>query len=417
MSDTIFRKASLERLSSPEQLDVIMRITGPKRWLALAGLFIVLGATVVWGYGGSIDTKVSGSGIIVRAGTVLNVVTVGSGLVTSISVNLGDMVKANQVIARVSDPAMLEKVRLARSAVEEVRAERQRNLQLRQQGAQLQVEALARDEVNAQREILELQQQAKIAAEQITVDDQLLGKGLITKQQTLQDQQKLVSINGEVETLKAKIKRIDADEYTARTDPQRFDAEMQSRLAELERNLAGLEHEMEISSSVVSPYEGQVIELKAVPGALVAAGAPILAIQPQGSELEVLVYVPSLQAKAVAPGMEAEVSPSTVRREEFGFIRGKVVYVGQFPASFDALMRNFQNETLVNSIMKEGPVTELRVILERDPNTQSGFKWSSSRGPAITITSGTLGMVQVITRKQSPASLLFPYMKSKTGLG
>jgi HlyD family secretion protein len=417
MSDTIFRKASLERLSSPEQLDVIMRITGPKRWLALAGLFIVLGATVVWGYAGSIDTKVSGSGIIVRAGTVLNVVSVGSGLVTSIGVNLGDMIKANQVVARVSDPAMLEKVRLARSAVEEVRSERQRNLQLRQQGAQLQVEALARDQANAQREIQELQQQAKIASEQITVDDQLLGKGLITKQQTLQDQQKLVSINGEVETLKAKIKRIDADEYTARTDPQRFDAEMQSRLAELERNLTGLEHEMEISSSVVSPYEGQVIELKAVPGALVAAGAPILAIQPQGSALEVLVYVPSLQAKAVAPGMEAEVSPSTVRREEFGFIRGRVVYVGQFPASFDALMRNFQNETLVNSIMKEGPVTELRVILERDPNTQSGFKWSSSRGPAITITSGTLGTVEVITRKQSPASLLFPYMKSKAGLG
>ncbi|HUB02713.1 MAG TPA: NHLP bacteriocin system secretion protein [Terriglobales bacterium] len=417
MSETIFRKASLERLSSPEQLDVIMRVTGPRRWLALAGLFIVLGATVVWGYAGSIDTKVSGSGIIVRAGTVLNVVTEGAGLVTSISANLGDLVKANQVVARVSEPAMLEKIRLARSAVEEVRAERERNLLLHQQGAQLQVEALARDEANAQREIQELQQQAKIAGEQITVDDQLLGKGLITKQQTLQDQQKLVTINGEAESLKAKIKRIEADQYTARTDPQRFDVEMQSRLAELERNLSGLEHEMEISSSVVSPYEGQVIELKAVPGALVAVGAPILAIQPQGSELEVLVYIPSLQAKAVAPGMDAEVSPSTVKREEFGFIRAKVVYVGQFPASFDALMRNFQNETLVNSIMKEGPVTELRVILERDPNTQSGFKWSSSRGPAITITSGTLGTVQVITRKQSPASLLLPYFKNKVGLG
>jgi NHLM bacteriocin system secretion protein len=416
MSADIFRKASLERLSSPEQLDVIMRVTGPRRWLALGGLFLILGVTVVWGYAGSIDTKVIGSGIIVRAGTVLNVVTSGSGLVTSISANLGDLVKANQVVARVSEPAMLEKVRLARSAVEEARTERERNLVLRRQGAQLQVEAFERDRANAQREIQELQQQAKIAGEQITVDDQLLSKGLITRQQTLQDQQKLVGINGEVESLKAKMKRIDADQYTARTDPQRFDTEMQARIAELERNLGGLEREMEIDSSVVSRYEGQVIELKAVPGSLVAAGAPILAIQPEGSALEVLVYVPSLQAKAVAPGMEAEVSPSTVKREEFGFIRGKVVYVGQFPASADALMRNFQNETLVTSIMKEGPVTELRVILERDPNTRSGFKWSSSKGPAITVTSGTLGTVQVITRKQSPASLLFPYVKSKLGL-
>jgi HlyD family secretion protein len=416
MDSSIFRKASLERLSSPEQLDVIMRVTGPKRWLALAGSFLILGVAVVWSYAGAIDTKVSGVGIIVRAGTVLNVVTSGSGLVTSISVNLGDLVKANQVVAKVSEPTMLERIRLARTAVEEARAERERNLLLRKQGAQLQVEALARDQVNAQREIQELQVQAKIAAEQIGVDDQLLSKGLITRQQTLQDQQKLVGINGQIESLKAKIKRIEADQYTARTDPERFDEEMQARIAELARNLAGLEREMEINSRVISPYEGQVIEMKAVPGSLVAAGGPILAIQPEGNALEVLVYVSSLQAKAVEPGMEAEISPSTVKREEFGFIRGKVVYVGEFPASFDALMRNFQNETLSRSIMAGGPVTELRVNLERDAKSRSGYHWSSSRGPAITITSGTLCTVQVITRQQSPASLLFPLLKGKLGL-
>src|SRR5208337_3888772 len=145
METSIFRKASLERLSSPEQLDTIMRLTGAKRWLALAGMFLILGVAVIWGYEGTIDTKVSGSGVIVRAGTVLNVVTAGSGLVTSINVNLGDRVKAGQVVASVSDSELLEKIRLARSAVEEARAERERNLLSRQQGAHLQVEALARD--------------------------------------------------------------------------------------------------------------------------------------------------------------------------------------------------------------------------------------------------------------------------------
>ena len=114
--------------------------------------------------------------------------------------------------------------------------------------------------------------------------------------------------------------------------------------------------------------------------------------------------------------MGAEISPSTVKREEFGFIRGRVVYVGEFPASSDALMRNFQNETLVRSIMAAGPVTEVRVTLERDPMTLSGYRWSSSRGPAITISSGTLCTVQVITRQQPPVSLLFPFFKGKLGL-
>ena len=221
METNIFRKTSLERLSSPEQLDTIMRVTGAKRWLALAGMILILGVAIIWGYEGTIDTKVSGSGVIVRTGTVLNVVTEGSGLVTGINVNLGDRVKADQVVASVSDPELLEKIHLARSAVEEARAERERNLLSRQQGAHLQVEALARDSANAQREIQELGEQVKIASEQIGVDNQLLSKGLITRQQTLQDQQKLVEIKGQIETLRAKIKRIEADQYTARTAPDR----------------------------------------------------------------------------------------------------------------------------------------------------------------------------------------------------
>jgi HlyD family secretion protein len=416
MDTSIFRKTSLERLSSPEQLDTIMRVTSAKRWLALAGMFLILTVAVIWGYAGTIDTKVSGSGVIVRSGTVLNVVASGSGFVNSITVNLGDRVKADQVVATVSDEEMLEKVRLARSALDDAKAERERNQSLRQQGAQLQGEALDREKVNAQREIQELGEQAKITTEQINVDNQLLTKGLITRQQTLQDQQKLVGINGQTETLQAKIKQIEADQYTASTDPERFDQEMKDRIAELQRNLAALENQVAVQSSVKSPYDGQVIEMKAVPGSQITVGGPILSIQPQGNTLEVLVYFPSVQAKAVQPGMAAEISPSTVKREEFGFIRGQVVYVGAFPASADALMRDFQNETLVRSIMEGGPVTELRVILESDPTSVSGYKWSSSRGPAITITSGTLCTVQVITRQQPPVSLLFPFIKGKLGL-
>ena len=230
METSIYRKTSLERLSSPEQLDTIMRVTGAKRWLALAGMFLILGVVIVWGYAGTIDTKVSGSGVIVRAGTVLNVVTAGSGLVTQISVNLGDRVKADQVLAKVSDPEMLEKIRLARAALEEAKEEKERNHLLRQQGAQLQVDALARDQTNAQREIQEMEEQVKIATEQISVDNQLFSKGLITRQQTLQDQQKLVEIKGQIESLRAKIKRIESDQYTARTDPARFDEEMNARI-------------------------------------------------------------------------------------------------------------------------------------------------------------------------------------------
>ena len=56
MQSKIFRKAALERLSSPEQLDQLMQITNSKGWLALIALAIILGAALVWAIFGRIPT-------------------------------------------------------------------------------------------------------------------------------------------------------------------------------------------------------------------------------------------------------------------------------------------------------------------------------------------------------------------------
>ncbi len=38
MSQGLFRETSLEKLSSPEQLDALIKVTSPRAWLALAAL-------------------------------------------------------------------------------------------------------------------------------------------------------------------------------------------------------------------------------------------------------------------------------------------------------------------------------------------------------------------------------------------
>lgn len=417
MDAGIFRKVSLDRLSSPEQLDQLLHVTTPKSWLALFALISVLTVTVIWGYTGSIPTKAEGQGVIVRTGTVLNVVTVGSGLVTEINVNPGDQVKANQIVARISQPEMLEKIRLAQQAVDEATRDRDLNSKLRQEGAGLQVDAMTREKANAEREIQELEEQAKLVADQITVDGQLLSKGLITKQVTLATQQKLVGIRGQIETLGAKIKQIDADIFNAKAQPVQSDTQAKNAIAEARRNLDAMLNQSKIFSNVISPYGGQVIELKAVQGTLVDAGSPILSIQPQETALDVIVYLPSEKAKAVSPGMEAQVSPSIVKREEYGFIKGKVSYVADFPSTPAAMMRNFENQTLVQSLVGGGPVTELRLTMDSDPKSYSGFKWSSGKGPPVKLSSGTICTALIVTHVQSPVSLLLPYVKEKLGLG
>ncbi|MGE5398638.1 MAG: hypothetical protein ACM3MK_14020 [Chitinophagales bacterium] len=63
-NNQIFRKTSLERLSSPEQLDQLMMITNPKGWFALVGVFCLLAVLVFWCIFGLITIKVDANGII-----------------------------------------------------------------------------------------------------------------------------------------------------------------------------------------------------------------------------------------------------------------------------------------------------------------------------------------------------------------
>ena len=44
----LFRKAALERLSSPEQLDKAITVSKPVSWLALIGITIIIVAFIAW---------------------------------------------------------------------------------------------------------------------------------------------------------------------------------------------------------------------------------------------------------------------------------------------------------------------------------------------------------------------------------
>src|SRR6516162_4779951 len=65
VSENIFRKVALERLSSPEQLDRLITLSSPIGWAALAALAALLAAVVAWGIFGGVPTRVEGAGILV----------------------------------------------------------------------------------------------------------------------------------------------------------------------------------------------------------------------------------------------------------------------------------------------------------------------------------------------------------------
>ena len=67
MENTIFRQKSMERVSSPEQLNDYIRVTNPGIWVMLAAVVVLLAGFIVWGVVGTLETRVnvaavSGSG-------------------------------------------------------------------------------------------------------------------------------------------------------------------------------------------------------------------------------------------------------------------------------------------------------------------------------------------------------------------
>ena len=48
MNESIFRQKSLERISSPEEIDNYIRVTRPSLWLALGVIILLLAALILW---------------------------------------------------------------------------------------------------------------------------------------------------------------------------------------------------------------------------------------------------------------------------------------------------------------------------------------------------------------------------------
>ncbi len=61
--NNLFRKSSIERISSPEQLNDYIRVTNPSIWIILAAILVLLASVFVWGIYGSIPTTITISGV------------------------------------------------------------------------------------------------------------------------------------------------------------------------------------------------------------------------------------------------------------------------------------------------------------------------------------------------------------------
>jgi hypothetical protein len=161
-------------------------------------------------------------------------------------------------------------------------------------------------------------------------------------------------------------------------------------------------------TDVVSLHTGRVVELAVTRGSVLPAGGVVASLEDLDKPLEAVIYMPAASGKNVRPDLDVQISPANIGREEYGFMRGKVRSVATFPASFAAMILVLGNEQLVREFLAAGPPIEVRIDLEPDATTPSGYRWSSSVGPPTPVNSGTLCEATITLSEQHPIDLVVP---------
>ncbi len=100
--DKIYRKKSIEKLSSPEQLDKLIVIASPSVWLVVLGVIIVSAAIMIWGIFGTIPTYSESVGIFYNNSTYRDIYATSMGQV-ELQVEKGQEVAVGDIIAVIHD--------------------------------------------------------------------------------------------------------------------------------------------------------------------------------------------------------------------------------------------------------------------------------------------------------------------------
>lgn len=415
MARELFRKSALEKIASPEQLDLLLTVTSPKGWLALYTIGGLLFIALLWGIFGSIPQKAIGNGMIMKTGGLVDVVSESAGRVTMVYFQVGDIVHKGRVVARLAQPEVINRIQANTVRLENLNRKYALAEQQRAQQLKLETESTAQQRANLKTSIASLEKRIAMLKERRDNQKQLAEDGILTKQTYLDTQFELNRMEQDLGDQINNYKKVEIRQEQMERDKKWELAEVRREIKNVEIEIEEIRANLSDSDTVVSHYTGRVIEVASKEGTVVGKGTTIIKLELLGDNINTLgalVYFSAADGKKVKPGMVAQISPATVRQEEYGFIYGHVWSVSKYPASREAMLLNLKNETLVNDFTKNiGAPIEARVLLIPDPSTPSGYKWSSSKGPSVELHSGTACYVTVVTSEDRPISLIFPLFK------
>lgn len=270
MADTIYRKAALDRLASPERLDAPLALVGRPAWLVLGAVAIALLAALGWAFATQAPVKVSASGVLIDRAGLAEIVAGEDGRIDRLLAAPGDQVRADQPIATLARPELRREIEEARSKLAGAQA---RYAQLQgfygsqstsQRGADaVRLATLADTRKALNERAAYLEQKARSMAS-------LVERGFLQRDKLVEVQLELAGVRERIANLRETALRVgieatarDGEQGLALLDQQRI-IQDQSRAVEL------LSARLADQQVIRSPHAGRITELKVNAGDVVA---------------------------------------------------------------------------------------------------------------------------------------------------
>ena len=149
----------------------------------------------------------------------------------------------------------------------------------------------------------------------------------------------------------------------------------------------------------------QTIQLS---GQSINKGEVIAVIVPRReySYQEVYIYVPKDEVGALEVGMEAQITPSYVTREEYGYVEGVISDIDENIVTNNHIIKRMGTTDYVDELIESKNCVEVTIQLNINETGNGGYVWSNPKGESLSIKSGDSCTVRIIKQEYHPYELL-----------
>ena len=134
----------------------------------------------------------------------------------------------------------------------------------------------------------------------------------------------------------------------------------------------------------------------------------------QSQHTQLIAYADNEVQRDLRIGMEAQVWPADEKRDEIGYVRGRITQVVRYPADADEVRQTLKSNILAKRLLEQGDVVyEVRIDLLRSPEDATRYDWSFGEPDNVSMGIGTYCSVLTETRRCSMFQYLFESARTR----